>query len=200
MVRASDQAAIREYYTPNVPEYIELSDHLFVNKEMCEWVRLEIALNSSVVVVCVEVSRILTTIHRSSATVIADMYNRTLSKRWSTNDSETGVSYRIILECFFLYSLLLDCRGEGTPLALPHNVHQTHRLLSALDSRNSKIAEQGLTHWHHRCKMCFKTITNEETGENGKSTKANSRYVSDFCYSNRFGSDNGRGHSRSPVL
>lgn len=103
--------------------------------------------------------------NRSSATNVASMYNRTLSKRWSTTEQEGSVSYRSVLECFFLYSLVLDSKTQNRPLVLPHNIPQQHRLMLALDERNARVASNGLVHWPHKCNECFQTVRDDQNGE-----------------------------------
>lgn len=43
--QASSPDATRQYYKTTVPVYIEVTDHVFVDSEFCEWVQSEFALN-----------------------------------------------------------------------------------------------------------------------------------------------------------
>lgn len=75
------------------------------------------------------------------------------------------MSGTMILECFFLYALLLDCEGIKTPLEVPHQVEQAHRLIRAMNARNERSARAGLNHWLHRCDGCFKRVKRADTEE-----------------------------------
>lgn len=41
----SQMDSVRQYYSSSTPEFIEVTDHVIVDKSFCEWVRNEIALN-----------------------------------------------------------------------------------------------------------------------------------------------------------
>lgn len=43
---ASSGLAVRRYYTPDMPKYIEVTDHTFVDEELCELIRMELGMNS----------------------------------------------------------------------------------------------------------------------------------------------------------
>jgi hypothetical protein len=45
---ASCPDSFREYYDTSVPQYIEITDHIYVDQGFCKWVRLEIAINAYV--------------------------------------------------------------------------------------------------------------------------------------------------------
>lgn len=45
VTRASDINSKRQYYTTDIPEYIEVTDHMYVDKRFCEYVRLELSVS-----------------------------------------------------------------------------------------------------------------------------------------------------------
>lgn len=47
VARASEKEATRCYYSAERPEFMEIQDHIFADREFCEWVRMEIAINKS---------------------------------------------------------------------------------------------------------------------------------------------------------
>lgn len=63
-----------------------------------------------------------------------------------------------VLDCFFLYSLLLEADERSVRLELPHQVQHAHRLMRALNERNASNASNGLKHWLHSCDGCFKLV------------------------------------------
>lgn len=69
-----------------------------------------------------------------------------------------------VLDAFFTYTLLFDSQTRCVALSLPHHGDQSERLLRAMEERNSRTAGIGLKHWNHKCKNCFKTVTDKETG------------------------------------
>lgn len=71
----------------------------------------------------------------------------------------------MVLECFFLYSLLLQSSHDGELLELPHQGEQQTRLLNALNARNKRAAGTGLLHWSHTCDWCHPVVKNPLTGE-----------------------------------
>lgn len=43
--RASNANSVRMYYSSTIPEYIEIADHTYVDRQFCEWIRIELAIN-----------------------------------------------------------------------------------------------------------------------------------------------------------
>lgn len=93
------------------------------------------------------------------------MYEGALSRRWSTTSQESCITGRTVLEAFFLHSLILEAERQGRALSLPHRQSQEHRLTTALNERNVRVASDGLVHWAHRCNDCFKRVMDTSDGE-----------------------------------
>lgn len=168
--RASDPNACRQYYSQEIPNFIEVSDHTYVDTNFCDWLRMEIAINRSVP------SHTTGKVKShgrdsSSATNIATIYERVLSKRWSTDSPNESISCTVILDAFFLHALLLESRRNESPLVLPHHGQSFDRLTARMHERNSETAIHGLHHWTHRCEVCFKDIENQTTGETCETPK-----------------------------
>lgn len=43
---ASKPDAVRIYHQPSMQKYIEITDHVYVDQDFCNWVRSEIAINT----------------------------------------------------------------------------------------------------------------------------------------------------------
>lgn len=105
----------------------------------------------------------------SSATNISIIFDKVLSKESDDIHPRTSPTGTIILDCFFLHSLLRGAHELGIRLELPHNCDHGDRLAEAMHSRNQRSAGTGLEHWAHRCNDCFKEILDVQDGRECKS-------------------------------
>lgn len=163
MTNASNPEATRQYYASEVPKYVEVVDHLFVDAELCDLIKMEIGFNS-----CVwsghSVDGEFDHSSSSSATNVAFLFDKALSKEPAGLQPRASPSYAVILDCFFLYALLKDCQRSDTALELPHNGDHSDRLTVLMHTRNERIAGTGLDHWNHKCKECFKRVRDSRDG------------------------------------
>lgn len=100
-----------------------------------------------------------------SATNLAFIYERTLSQRSETGAHGGELSGTTVLECFFLFALLLEAEARSQPLQLPHQMEHVHRLMKAMNERNERVAAEGLKHWFHTCTGCLKSVVESGTGD-----------------------------------
>lgn len=100
----------------------------------------------------------------SSATNVALLFDKALSREPSGLQPRASPSYADILNCFFLHSLLRDCQSSGIALELPHNGDQNDRMSGLMHARNERVAGTGLDHWNHKCRDCFKKVRDSRDG------------------------------------
>lgn len=135
-----------------------------MDNDFCEWIRMEIAINRWHFTLA-QVERTTYSRLSSSATNISTIYERVLSKRWTTEGAGEGISCTAILDTFFLHALLLDSQRRESPLVLPHHLQSSDRLMARMHERNSEMVIHGLHHWTHRCDICIKVVEDQATGE-----------------------------------
>lgn len=113
-----------------------------------------------------------------SATRIADVYNEatapTVSQLISDSSLKNDLEYEVVLDAFFLYSLLLDYARRQQlsaeplpPFRLPHGGLQDSRFDAALEERNARYADNGRKSWSHACEMCYKIVERPD-GQKGQ--------------------------------
>ncbi|KAJ7213086.1 hypothetical protein GGX14DRAFT_393285 [Mycena pura] len=68
----------------------------------------------------------------------------------------------VVLEAFFMYSLLQRVQHAGESLHLLHNEHHNRRIDVALDQFNFKMAGTGQPHYLHACHDCLKFVKDPE--------------------------------------
>lgn len=72
------------------------------------------------------------------------------------------INSELVLDAFFLHSLLRDKEGRRETLTLPHHGLQRHRYLVALSDRNYHMAGTGQEMWAHTCKKCAHIYRGED--------------------------------------
>lgn len=164
--KASNPNSTRKYYSSALPEYIEVGDHTYVDKHFCEWTRMELAANWSDTFHHFSFHKcdILTNENSASATNVALIYERTISRRSDTRATGGELTGTCVLDSFFLYALLLEGEERSIALEVPHQVQHVHRLLRLMNKRNETTATKGLQHWLHTCSGCFKVVEEADTG------------------------------------
>lgn len=131
------------------------------------------------------------TCRRLSATRFADLYNSSLATPPSAPPCDSSlkqeINYDIVLDAFFLYSLLLDhhkrkqssAQPDFPPFVLPHDGDQDRRYDIPLEARNIRYANNGRKAWTHACDDCFKLFTRPD-GTQGMS-KCSRHFFADQC-------------------
>lgn len=110
---------------------------------------------------CAYISTVLTRQpYSASADNISRVYNSTLGKLTTNIPNLSRLSQElssdVVLDAFFLFSLLCDKARHHAQLKLPHNGLQQHRFDVALSQRNYRIAGTGQEMWAHACNRCMK--------------------------------------------
>lgn len=166
MTNASSPDSLRQYYRSEIPDRIEITDHVYADHGFCEWVRSEIALNRYALHQAITLPIRLTEGWpcSSSATGIVAVYEHSIGASTLSSNGGPSLTPGSVLDCFFLYSLLVSYSKEGRALSLPHRGEQSCRLVSALDERNKSSAGTGLPHWGHKCDMCHPMVLDPLSG------------------------------------
>ncbi|KAI0360950.1 hypothetical protein OH77DRAFT_1392352 [Trametes cingulata] len=136
-------ASTRTYYGDVLPKFIQITQHYFIAREVCEMFAT------------------LMNISWTSATNCAKFYNLSLVKHEVEELLPAGWKFTRMLtaehvwDAFFTYSMLLDHQERGTILHLAHNA-PTHseRLRPALQARNALMVGPGQEQWAHACDLC----------------------------------------------
>ncbi|KAL1937345.1 hypothetical protein VTO73DRAFT_13806 [Trametes versicolor] len=144
-------ASTRTYYTGAIPDFVQITQHYYVAREVCEMFAT------------------LMNVSWTSATNCAKFYNLSMAKaeidvllpaEWKLTRSLTTEH---VWDAFFTYSLLLDHHERGTILQLAHNAtSHTERLRPALQARNALMVGPGQEQWSHACDLCCWVERNQD--------------------------------------
>ncbi|KIJ47694.1 hypothetical protein M422DRAFT_163649, partial [Sphaerobolus stellatus SS14] len=154
-----DKASQRTYYG-GIPQYIQSSKKIFVERSLCERFCTQMAMSWT------------------SATNCARIYNAEFDDLRASIKLPAGWKFTLKLDtdnssdAFYLYSLLLDHSCQGSFLKLPHHApNNTERLHDALELRNMQMVGPGQPEWNHACSGCTKLYKNSDgTAEALRST------------------------------
>ncbi|KAJ7455282.1 hypothetical protein B0H11DRAFT_1739867, partial [Mycena galericulata] len=138
----------RTYYSGTIPEFIDVTEHAFVERSLCVFFETQMA------------------VAHCSAESIAKIYNTGLARPASSVPSTSWLSRNlldtVVLDAFYLHALLRHKQSMSECLVLPHDGSQRVRFNQALEERNYAMAGTGQEMWSHFCAACTKTWTNAE--------------------------------------
>lgn len=132
----------RYFYNSDVPSYIQLEDHTYIQSELCE------LFTSLMLFAWV------------SSQNCANILNASV-KRLSALSDVTGalsISSEQVFRAFVLNGLLRDCAERGSPLILPDLGDHDDRLKCAIELRNQRMISEGQPQKMHACMKCEKFI------------------------------------------
>jgi len=141
---------LRHYYhTPQVPTNIQIEDHAYVEKSLCEFFT-HASLFAWV-----------------SAQNSANLYNHSLAQMTEIgpSDSERRISSEQVSRAFMPNALLRDSGENATALILPDGGDNDERLRQARELRNKRMIAHGQSQRMHACKVCERFVPG--TGYNG---------------------------------
>lgn len=99
---------------------------------------------------------------RVSAGNIATVYNYSIAPAGSRSRMRSHLSsqlsYKAVLDAFFLHALLRDHTRRDDVLCLPHAGSQETRFNTALRNRSARIRRDGQEMWDHACDDCCKFL------------------------------------------
>lgn len=99
---------------------------------------------------------------RVSANNIATVYNYAIAPAGSPSRIRSHLSdllsYKAVLDAFFLHALLRDHSRRDVVLYLPHGGPQETRYDAALRVRNDRLRRDGQEMWDHACDDCCKFL------------------------------------------
>lgn len=159
----------RHFYVSQIPQFIEIGDHTFVESDLCELFTL--------LMLFAWVS------HQNCSNII----NTAITK--SQSHSFAGaLSSEDVFRAFTMNALLREAAEDGVCLILPGIGDNNERLKQAIELRNRKMIICGQKERMHACNKCEKLLPG--TGVNN-SRKWNSSFsdIKDFysqCYSFSF--------------
>ena len=143
----------RHFYNSNIPRFIQIEDHAFIEVELCE-------LFTSYMLLAWVSQQNCSNIHNASI--------RRASLRSSRKATEElSLSSEQVFRVFALNSLLRESAEDGTALVLPDLGVNHDRLKVAMEIRNKKMIHKGQKEWMHACSQCEKPL--EGDGHNGLS-------------------------------
>lgn len=97
-----------------------------------------------------------------SANNIATVYNYAIAPAGAPTRIHSHLSdllsYKAVLDAFFLHALLRDHSRRNVKLCLPHGGAQETRFNAALSARNERIRRDGQEMWDHACDDCCKFL------------------------------------------
>ncbi|KAJ7168262.1 hypothetical protein C8R43DRAFT_876677, partial [Mycena crocata] len=146
----ANTSACRTYYLGpkfQVPEYIHVFESSFVERALCTYFESELCLSHAT---CLGIARV---------------YNRALahpSDQVSSSHLKDELGGDLILDAFFLHSILRDKAARSENLILPHHGPQNHRLDHVLAEHNYRMVGMGQEHWAHTCNRCTKIYQGED--------------------------------------
>jgi len=146
----------RHFYNSNIPRFIQIEDHAFIEAELCE-------LFTSYMVLAWVSQQNCSNIHNASI--------KRSSLRSSHGDSSTeelSLSSEQVFCAFTLNGLLRESAEEGIALVLPDLGDHDDRLKVAMEIRNKKMIHKGQRERMHACSRCEKPL--EGDGYNGLSS------------------------------
>lgn len=102
----------------------------------------------------------------ASAEGISRIYNLALGQTASDIPNSSRLHDKLhgdlVLDAFFLHSLLRNVDKLQVRLSVPHGGLQRHRFDDALDERNYQMAGTGQEMWAHACKKCMYIYKGED--------------------------------------
>lgn len=69
------------------------------------------------------------------------------------------LGYEHVMDGFFIHSLLMQAKEDGTYLETPEEGEVHLRLRPALEARNKRVVGFGRDMWNHACDSCYKVKT-----------------------------------------
>ncbi|KAJ7201635.1 hypothetical protein GGX14DRAFT_356063, partial [Mycena pura] len=144
---ASSGHGLREYYVEPL-KYIHAQEASFVDRKLCAYIRHAISMS------------------HTSTSDIGEIYDACL--QIGVDDEIVNspllmeMAQDVVLEAFFMYSLLQRVQHAGESLHLLHNEHHNRRIDVALDQFNFKMAGTGQPHYLHACHDCLKFVKDPE--------------------------------------
>ncbi|KAF7364569.1 hypothetical protein MVEN_00325900 [Mycena venus] len=144
--QASNPAAMREYYNSAVPQFIHVTESSFVERQLCEYFEMQMAVT------------------HSSAEGIAHVYNLALGLSSIPNASRLmhQLDGELVLDAFFHNAVLRDKAAQHQVLSVTHHGDQRRRLDAALQERNTRMMGTGQEFWAHACNRCMKLYQGED--------------------------------------
>ncbi|KAJ7688031.1 hypothetical protein B0H17DRAFT_938814 [Mycena rosella] len=151
---AHNTAAQREYYRPTsagaspaMPKYIHVFESCFVEHALCVYFKSQLCISQSAFlgIACIYNSALAHTSEAPSAPRLKD-----------------ELAGDLVLESFFLHSILRDKIHRNEPLALPHHGPQNHRFDEVLAECNYRMVGTGQEMWAHTCHRCTKIYQGED--------------------------------------
>ncbi|KAL0579480.1 hypothetical protein V5O48_002522 [Marasmius crinis-equi] len=137
--------AHRIYYDSNLPKFLHVQMHTFVESALVKLFESQMLFQ------------------HSSAQNIARVYNLALGKG-AVELPQGGflleaLREEVIYDAFFLNALVRDRQWRGmAPLLLRHDVSQAERIDIALAARNKLMIGNGQEMWAHACRKCMKIV------------------------------------------
>ncbi|KAI0694818.1 hypothetical protein C8Q76DRAFT_634236 [Earliella scabrosa] len=141
--------ATREYL-PGVPEHLEATEHAYVDKELVNMFRMQMAFA------------------QASGDTIARMYNLGVS----ADPDRQDLTGDIVWNAFYLHGLLLHHVRLGNQLVVPHRGKQADRFTGALRARNTYMVGTRQPAWAHACDDCEKIYPPSVEGGEWRRTSA----------------------------
>jgi hypothetical protein len=143
----------RHFYNSNIPRFVQIEDHAFVEVELCE-------LFTSYMLLAWVSQQNCANIHNASI-----KRSSLRSSRRATQ--EPSLSSEQVFRAFSLNALLRESAEEGAALVLPDLGDNHDRLKVAMEIRNKKMIHKGQKERMHACSRCEKPL--EGDGYNGLS-------------------------------
>ncbi|KAF9006349.1 hypothetical protein BDZ89DRAFT_1025657 [Hymenopellis radicata] len=145
VTNAENPHATRDFYL-HQGSFVHVYETVFVEDALCDFFEQQMCHS------------------HSSSTILARVYNRTLSRMTSPLSSKLNpeITREMVLEAFFLHALLRRCQQAAILLSIPHGRDQDHRLDQALDDANARMAGTGQPQYAHACDHCMQLIQGSE--------------------------------------
>ncbi|EMD32350.1 hypothetical protein CERSUDRAFT_58618 [Gelatoporia subvermispora B] len=134
--RAEQPIASRNYNAALVPQYLEVTEHTYVERELVVLFRNQMAFS------------------HTSAEAAARIYNLSIRKL----DEDKFLRSEMVWHGFFLHALLQHHTDHSSTLILPHQGANERRLDSALHERNLLMVGTGQKYWAHACEGCSRVV------------------------------------------
>ncbi|KAJ7086968.1 hypothetical protein C8R44DRAFT_650414, partial [Mycena epipterygia] len=143
---AKEDAARREYYSPQMPDFIHVAEASYVEPQLCQYFALQMVQSYG------------------TCQSIASVYN--LAFAWSDLPNASRLDHELtgdlVLDSFFLHAILHDKQSRREPFSVPHHGYQNHRFDEALAQRNYQMAGTGQPMWAHACNRCMKIYQGDD--------------------------------------
>ena len=136
----------RQFYDSNVPTYIQIEDHAYVEADLCELFTLYMLFGWI------------------SSQNCSNILNASIKRQFTPEDmggkhpEEYFISSEQVFRAFALNGLLRDSAERGDSFILPNLGDNDDRLKCAMEVRSRRIISEGQVERMHACSTCEKFL------------------------------------------